>query len=68
MKLVKLRYTGIFHEDIEQRGLTESSFAIPQPKTTKTIALAVDRKFGNLDIKPWVVSGQGNLCKEENFS
>jgi hypothetical protein len=45
----KTEVTGIFHEDIEQRGLTESSFAIPQPKTRR-LALAVDRKIGNLDI------------------
>ena len=27
--------TGVFHEDIEQRTNTESSFAIPQPKTRR---------------------------------
>ncbi len=41
----KFKLTGIFHEDLEQRGLTESSFAIPQPKTRR-LSLAVERKFG----------------------
>jgi hypothetical protein len=45
----KIKYTGIFHEDIEQRGLAESSFAIPQPKTRR-LSLAIERKFGNLDL------------------
>jgi hypothetical protein len=48
-KIGKMEFTGIFHEDIEQRGLTESSFAIPQPKTRR-LALAFERKFGNLGI------------------
>ena len=45
--LAKFNLTGIMHEDIEQRGLTESSFAIPQPKTRR-FTLHVNRKFGNL--------------------
>lgn len=30
-----IQLTGIFHEDLEQRVNTESSFAIPQPKTRR---------------------------------
>jgi hypothetical protein len=37
--------TGIFHEDVEQLGLTESSFAIPQPKTRR-LTLHANRQFG----------------------
>ena len=45
--LAKFNLTGIMHEDIEQRGISESSFAIPQPKTRR-FTLHVNRKFGNL--------------------
>lgn len=45
----KIKVTGMFHEDLEQRGLTGSSFAIPQPKTRRT-SLAVSRSFHNLKI------------------
>jgi hypothetical protein len=31
---------GVFHEDIAQRGTTESSFAIPQPKTRRATLYA----------------------------
>ena len=41
----KFTVTGIFHEDLEQQTNTESSFAIPQPKTRR-LTLAVSRKFG----------------------
>lgn len=39
------KITGIFHEDLAQLGLTESSFAIPQPKTRR-VTLHIGRKFG----------------------
>ncbi|HMQ47812.1 MAG TPA: glycoside hydrolase family 2 TIM barrel-domain containing protein [Saprospiraceae bacterium] len=39
--------TGIFHEDLEQRGTTESSFAIPQPKTRRA-TLHAKTKIGGL--------------------
>lgn len=41
--------TGVFHEDIEQQGVTESSFAIPQPKTRR-LTLHVNKKFGKLGV------------------
>ncbi len=41
----KFGVTGIFHEDLEQNTNTQSSFAIPQPKTRR-FTLAIDRKFG----------------------
>lgn len=41
--------TGIFHEDLEQRGLLESSIAIPQPKTRR-FTLHVNRKFGKFGV------------------
>ena len=47
--IAKYNFTGIFHEDLEQRGVSESSFAIPQPKTRK-LTLHINRKFGNLGL------------------
>ncbi len=48
----KVNLTGIFHEDIDQRAGSESSFAIPQPKTRRA-TLAIQRKFGDF----WVDLG-----------
>lgn len=45
----KFNFTGIFHEDLDQRGTTESSFAIPQPKTRR-VTLAMQRKFGDFAV------------------
>ncbi|MBW6533462.1 MAG: hypothetical protein K0B11_00495 [Mariniphaga sp.] len=45
----KVNFTGIFHEDLAQLGLTESSFAIPQPKTRR-LTLHLDRKFGKFGV------------------
>ena len=45
----KFDLTGVFHEDLEQSGIAESSVAIPQPKTRK-FTLAVNRKFGKFAI------------------
>ena len=36
----RLKLSGIFHEDLEQRGATESSFAIPMPKTRRATLVA----------------------------
>lgn len=41
--------TGMFHEDIDQRGLTESSFAIPQPKTRRA-TLHLGRKMKHFGV------------------
>ena len=38
--------SGIFHEDLDQRVSTQTSAAIPQPKTRRT-TLHVDRTFGD---------------------
>ena len=35
-----VKLSGIFHEDLEQRGATESSFAIPMPKTRRATLVA----------------------------
>lgn len=48
-ELAKFNVTGIFHEDLEQLGLTESSFAIPQPKTRR-VTLHANRTFGKFGI------------------
>ncbi|MEZ4939572.1 MAG: glycoside hydrolase family 2 TIM barrel-domain containing protein [Saprospiraceae bacterium] len=42
--------TGIFHEDLEQRGTTESSFAIPVPKTRRA-TLHAKTKLGALGLE-----------------
>ncbi|MBW6498093.1 MAG: glycosidase [Bacteroidales bacterium] len=47
--LGKFNFTGIFHEDLDQLGLTESSFAIPQPKTRR-LTLHLNRDFGKIGV------------------
>ncbi|MEO0734005.1 MAG: glycoside hydrolase family 2 TIM barrel-domain containing protein, partial [Bacteroidota bacterium] len=42
--------SAIFHEDLEQRGATESSFAIPMPKTRRA-TLGVKKELGNLGVE-----------------
>ncbi|MEL6358692.1 MAG: glycoside hydrolase family 2 TIM barrel-domain containing protein [Bacteroidota bacterium] len=42
--------TGIFHEDLEQRGATESSFAIPMPRTRRA-TIAAEAEFGKLGVQ-----------------
>lgn len=46
-EVAKFTLTGIYHEDLQQQGPTESSFAIPQPKTRR-LTLHANRKFGKL--------------------
>jgi len=48
-EIAKFKVTGMFHEDLQQQGLTESSFAIPQPKTRRA-TLHAGRKFGKLGV------------------
>jgi hypothetical protein len=45
----KFDFTGIFHEDLTQRTTTQTSFAIPQPKTRRFTA-HINRKFGKLGV------------------
>lgn len=45
----KFGVNAVFHEDLDQLGLTESSFAIPQPRTRR-LGLHIDRKFGDLKV------------------
>lgn len=45
----KFGITGVFHEDLEQQTSTESSFAIPQPKTRR-LTMHVNRKIGKFGI------------------
>jgi hypothetical protein len=47
--LGQFKFTGIFHEDLDQLGLTESSFAIPQPKTRR-LTLHANRSFGKFGV------------------
>ncbi len=48
-KIGHTTFTGIFHEDIDQLGLTESSFAIPQPKTRR-LTLHLKREFSKFGV------------------
>jgi hypothetical protein len=48
-EISQFRITGIVHEDLQQQGLTESSFAIPQPKTRR-VTMHVKRAFGKLGV------------------
>lgn len=48
-ELGKFKLTGIFHEDIDRIGNTQSSFAIPQP-LTRRLTLHAARSFGKLGI------------------
>jgi len=41
--------SGIYHEDLAQLGLTESSFAIPQPKTRR-FTLHLNQSFGKFEV------------------
>jgi len=45
-----IKLTGIFHEDLEQRGATESSFAIPMPKTRRA-TLLLEKEVGPLGVQ-----------------
>jgi len=45
----KFKITGVFHEDLQQQQFTESSFAIPQPKTRR-LGLNVNRSFGKFKV------------------
>ncbi|MEL6141760.1 MAG: glycosidase, partial [Bacteroidota bacterium] len=45
-----LELTGIFHEDLEQRGNSESSFAIPMPRTRRA-TLYAKKELGPLGIE-----------------
>ena len=47
--LGKFDFTGIFHEDLTQRSTTQTSYAIPQPKTRR-FTLHLNRKFGKLAV------------------
>jgi len=45
----KFDFTGIFHEDLTQRTNTQTSYAIPQPKTRR-FTLHLNRKFGKFAV------------------
>jgi hypothetical protein len=47
--IAKFDFTGIFHEDLTQRTTSQTSYAIPQPKTRR-FTLHLNRKFGKLAI------------------
>jgi hypothetical protein len=48
--LAKFNLTGIFHEDFAQLGVTESSFAIPQPRTRR-VTLHLSRTFNKFGVE-----------------
>jgi hypothetical protein len=48
-KVAKFDLTAIFHEDLVQRTNSQSSIAVPMPKTRR-FTLSASRKFGNFGI------------------
>lgn len=56
--------TGVFHEDLAQRGGSESSFAIPQPKTRRA-TLHLGRKFENFGLDFGLIWGGSPLNGRE---
>ena len=48
-KIKNFDVTGVFHEDIQQQGLLQTSIVIPQPKTRR-FTLHVNRKFGKIGL------------------
>jgi hypothetical protein len=64
--------TGIFHEDITEQGATQSSFAIPQPKTRR-VTLYAQRDFGSFGVETGGIWGgqplngrEFQLVREQN--
>ncbi|MEM6397355.1 MAG: glycoside hydrolase family 2 TIM barrel-domain containing protein [Bacteroidota bacterium] len=49
-KVGPFELAGIFHEDLEQREATESSFAIPMPRTRRA-TIAAEAEFGKLGVQ-----------------
>ncbi|MEZ4772545.1 MAG: glycosidase [Bacteroidia bacterium] len=49
-ELAGIKVSGIFHEDLDQRGTSESSFAIPVPKTRRA-TLHLAKKLGPLGVE-----------------
>lgn len=49
-KVGQTEVTGMIHEDLQQQGATESSFAVPMPKTRR-VALAAEREFGKMTVQ-----------------
>jgi hypothetical protein len=47
--IAKFDVTGIFHEDLEQQSLLQTSIAVPQPKTRR-FTLHLNRKFGKFGV------------------
>jgi len=64
-KLGGIDLTGIFHEDIEQRSGSESSFAIPQPKTRRA-SLYAKTKLGKLGVELGGIWG-GQPLEDRDF-
>lgn len=48
-EIYKFNLSGVFHEDLQQQGLTESSFAIPMPKTRR-LGIHINRKIDKLSL------------------
>ena len=48
-KINNFDVTGVFHEDIQQQGLLQTSIVIPQPKTRR-FTLHLNRKFGKIGL------------------
>ncbi|MGB0525695.1 MAG: glycosidase, partial [Flammeovirgaceae bacterium] len=60
----KFKFTGIYHEDLQEPGAAVSSIAIPQPKTRR-VTLQTQRKFGKLQVEAGGIWGGQPLVGRE---
>ncbi|MEM9929042.1 MAG: glycoside hydrolase family 2 TIM barrel-domain containing protein [Bacteroidota bacterium] len=63
-ELFGMEVTGIFHEDLEERGQSESSFAIPQPRTRRA-TLQFEKEMGPFTLQAGGIWGGNPLIGRE---
>ncbi|MFK8164073.1 MAG: glycoside hydrolase family 2 TIM barrel-domain containing protein [Lewinella sp.] len=63
-EMLGMEVTGIFHEDLEERGQSESSFAIPQPRTRRA-TLQIEKEMGHFGLQLGGIWGGSPLIGRE---
>jgi hypothetical protein len=63
-ELMGMEVTGIFHEDLQDRQQTESSFAIPQPRTRRA-TLQIEKEMGPFTLQAGGIWGGSPLIGRE---
>ncbi len=63
-ELMGMEVTGLFHEDLEERGQTESSFAIPQPRTRRA-TIQIEKELGPFGLQLGGIWGGSPLIGRE---